>query len=241
MAGSSWGRVNNAAAAFQGGSYASITAGTAGTQWLQGGPSLFPAAGKLVTQVAIYLDPSTGWSINGQAFSYSVALNNIASFGTGVFRDYIFSIGWYDAATSALGSKAFWVAASDFTVSDPKNFPSGSNRNSIPITQPGWYYLQHAFVPKTCPPNIGYGSTAKCIYAQMKVFKASVGASCGSVVATQSGSATASWEVGPRGKGFSGTPSDQVEDIAGPRYGYFNMPATSSLSVDYFYYVAFSS
>lgn len=54
----------------------------------------------------------------------------------------------------------------------------------------------------------------------MKVFKASVGASCGSVVATQSGSATASWEVGPRGKGFSGTPSDQVEDIAGPRYAH---------------------
>jgi hypothetical protein len=58
-------------------------------------PTLFPAAGKLVTQVAVYLDPAfAALTTNGQVFVYRVALNKNGATVDSNGRDYYISIGW---------------------------------------------------------------------------------------------------------------------------------------------------
>jgi hypothetical protein len=87
---------------------------------------------------------------------------------------------------------------------------------SIPITKAGWYILQHVFLPKDCPSGINYPAGAKCVFAQMNVFRATAGGSCGSIVTTPS-NVTASWEVGPRARTDFGVISDQVDETGGAR------------------------
>jgi hypothetical protein len=72
----------------------SPSGGTAGTTWgvVAQDPPLFPASGKLVTQVAVYLDPNAAFA-NNQAFYYTVALNGNGT-GAAKTRDFFFSFGW---------------------------------------------------------------------------------------------------------------------------------------------------
>jgi hypothetical protein len=62
-------------------------------------PTQFPATGKLVTQIAVYLDPEDTAYNNGDKNGYGQRFHYTVSFmkkGTpAVFnREYIFSIGW---------------------------------------------------------------------------------------------------------------------------------------------------
>jgi hypothetical protein len=88
---------------------------------------------------------------------------------------------------------------------------------AIYITQPGWHILQHLFTPTTCT-DASYPTGSKCVLAQLKLFKAFAGGSCGSIVTN--GAATASWDVAPRAaSNFGGTViSDNVAEVGGTRY-----------------------
>jgi hypothetical protein len=88
-----------------GNNYAAIASGSAaaasGTGTLWGNtnvgvqnPTQFPAAGKLVTQVAVYLDPTAAaFTSNGETFGCSVALNKNGATAV-LSRDYYFTLGW---------------------------------------------------------------------------------------------------------------------------------------------------
>jgi hypothetical protein len=240
------------ALAFEGFSYGTPTVsplgGTAGTTWGSAAqvPDLFPASGKLVTQVAVYLDPNAAFA-NGQTFYYTVALNGNGA-GAAKFRDFFFSFGWYNALNSGLGIKAFWVTYTatdesgiDATLSNPIGVGASSR---VPITQAGWYILQHTFVADNCTG--GYATGAKCVKAQMKVFKTFTGASCGSVL-TSSTNVSASWEIKPRPQVTDPvsnlvTRSDAVDKVGSVRYGLFGVQSTPTvITADAFSYTLFTA
>ncbi|WIA22660.1 hypothetical protein OEZ86_009630 [Tetradesmus obliquus] len=211
----------------------------AGTRWLLGDPSLFPVLGKLVTQVAVYLDPtSTDLTITNQIITYSVSLNRAQIAGGGEYRNFLFTFGWYAAADSGLTppAKTFWVTASDIEVTDPKT----STSKPIPITEPGWYYLQHVFNARDCPTD--YPTGTKCVFGLMKIFKAFVGASCGSIVGAPSNGATASWEVAPLPAALipQSDRSDPAGVVAGPSVGDLDS-VTADIRVDAFSFTSFST
>ncbi|WIA09709.1 hypothetical protein OEZ85_009093 [Tetradesmus obliquus] len=234
----------DAANAFQGNYYGSvpITGDSNGftffTRWGQPtgntqNPTQFPATGKLVTQLAIYLDPSDAAFTNeGQKLHYSVALNKAGTAPT-FNRDYIFSFGWYsttDASLSDVTGEALWVSVSHNT-GDPKD----PNRGPVPITQAGWYYLQHVFYAKPC--DTGALSGQQCVYADIKIFTASKGGACGAVYTHSPTGRTASWMLG----------SDKEETIStvrSPRSGWLIHHQTTAawqplMSIDSFSYRTF--
>ncbi|WIA22662.1 hypothetical protein OEZ86_009632 [Tetradesmus obliquus] len=219
------------AGAYQGGNVGRITATGAGSLWGSPNPITFPAAGRLVTQVAVFLDPTASTYTNGLLFTYTVGLNKA---GTPTkSREFFFTIGWYDAASSGLTpqNKTFWVTAGD-SIQDPTT----SLSNRVSITQPGWYYLQVAYERQACQSGFNYPTNSVCVVAQMGVFRASLGGSCGSVVAAPN-----SWRVLPRLYVQSHT-SDLAADAGGPSPGLFYFFQSSpSLSVDAFSYTSFST
>lgn len=87
-------------------------------------------------------------------------------------------------------------------------------RSKVPITEAGWYYLQVAFLREAC--GLNYPTGTQCVVAQMGLFKAFPGGSCGSLVA--------SWKVLPRPEVLPGfgvvSVSDRVENYGGPRCVY---------------------
>ncbi|WIA29772.1 hypothetical protein OEZ86_012246 [Tetradesmus obliquus] len=207
----------DAANAFKGSYYGSIpivpdTAGyTWFTRWGQlassdSQPSQFPASGKLVTQVAIYLNPedTTFTAPEGQVFEYTVAISKAGPPPTVHNRDYIFHLGWYSADDMGVTGKVFWVSASHNSVGDPKN----AARNPVPIQQAGWYVLQHVFVARACPTL----SSQQCLYADMKIFTASQGGACGAVYTYPSLLKTAAWSLG--------SDDDLIAAMGGARYGW---------------------
>lgn len=219
---------------------ASVTASTsgAGSLWGTPVPTNFPVAGKFVAQVAVYLDPNAAmYTTSGLQFVYSVGLNKPLTQGAARSRTYRFNFGWYDAANSGLTSpkKTFWVTASDSIQGDPKSFTS----NRVSITEAGWYYLQIAFVRETCQSGLFYPFNSQCVVALMGVFRASLGGSCGSTVATLD-----SWKITPRFYDQANSVSDLVADLGGaPTPGlfqFYNTPSTT-LSVDAFSYTSFSN
>ncbi|WIA09691.1 hypothetical protein OEZ85_009076 [Tetradesmus obliquus] len=162
-------------------------------------PTQFPKSGKLVTQLAIHLDPTDPVSTtNDQRLHYTVSSNE-AGTPAAFKREYIFSFGWFGSTDSYKGvsGPAFWVSASHNT-----GWPKNPGRHPVPIKEQGWYYLQHVFLADTCTTD----TSKQCLYAEMRIFSASKGGACGALYQGASGD-DAYWKLGGE--------SDDVVDLLG--------------------------